>query len=175
MRAPVSYRPSDGLRLFGHPAHAVLVHLPLGLWTASAAWDALAVLGVGPGAGALFFQVAFWSIVGGLVVAALAVVTGFLDFLAIDEGHKGAADLATYHLMTMLSAAAAYGGSVLARGGPTPAEGARLAWALGLAGAGLLLLTVGGWMGAELVYRHGVGSAASRHPNPSSPGHGSSS
>jgi len=174
MRAPVSYRPSDGLRLFGHPAHTVLVHLPLGLLTASAAWDALGVLGVGPGAGALFFQVAFWSIAGGLVAAAPTVVTGFLDFLAIGKGRERAADLATYHLGAMLSAAAAYGGSLVARGGPTPAEGARLGWALALAGAGLLLLIVGGWMGGELVYRHGVGTDAAAHRNPSSPGDGPS-
>jgi uncharacterized membrane protein len=174
VRAPVSYRPSDGLRLFGHPAHTVLVHLPLGLWAASAAWDALGFLGVGPDAGALFSQVAFWCIVGGLVAAAPTVVTGFLDFLAIGKGRERAADLAIYHLGTMLSAAAAYGGSLVARGGPSPAEGARLGWALALAGAGLLLLIVGGWMGGELVYRYGVGTAAAPRRNPSSPGDGPS-
>lgn len=170
MRAPIRFRPSEGLRLLGHPAHAVMVHLPLGLWVASAAWDALALLGLGPGGGAVFAQVAFWSIVGGLVAAAPAVVTGFLDFLAIGKGRERAADLGIYHLVTMLSAAAAYGGSLLARGGPSPAEGARLGWGLALAGAGLLLLIVGGWLGAELVYRHGVGSAGAGHSNPPSPG-----
>lgn len=174
MRAPVSYRTSDGLRLLGHPAHSALVHLPLGLLTASAAWDLLGVLGVGPGAGALFFQVAFWSIAGGLVAAAPTVVSGFLDFLAIGKDREKAADLAIYHLGTMLSAAAAYGGSLVARGGPSPAEGARLGWAMALAGAGLLLLIVGGWMGGELVYRHGVGTDAAPHRNSSSPGNGPS-
>lgn len=174
MREPVRYRPDEGLRLLGHPAHAVTVHLPLGLWVTSAAWDLLALLGVGPSGGALFSQVAFWSIVGGLVAAALSAVTGFLDFLAIPKDDRRAGDLGLYHLLTMLSAAAAYGGSLLARGGPSPAEGARLAWGLGLAGAGLLLLLVGGWLGAELVYRHGVGTASARPSNPSSPGKRSS-
>lgn len=170
MRAPLRYRPSEGLRLLGHPAHAVMVHLPLGLWVASAAWDALALLGVGAGSGAAFSQVAFWTIVGGLVAAAPAAVTGFLDFLAIGKNDERAGDLGVYHLVTMLSAAAAYGGSLLARGGPSPAEGARLGWALGLAGTGLLLLVVGGWLGAELVYRHGIGSAAARDTHPLPPG-----
>lgn len=170
MRAPLRFRSSEGLRLLGHPAHAVVVHLPLGLWVASAAWDALALFGAGPEAGAVFSRVAFWSIAGGLVAAAPAAVTGFLDYLAIPKQAERAGDLGLYHLLTMLSAAAAYGGSLLARGGPAPAGGAHPGWALGLAGGGLLLLVVGGWLGAELVYRHGVGTAAIPESGPSSPG-----
>lgn len=162
MVTPIRFRPSEGLRVLGHPAHALLVHLPLGLWVASAAWDALALAGVGPGAGELFSQVAFWSIAGGLLAAAPAAATGFLDLIALGKGRERAGDLATYHLVAMLSAAAAYGGSLVARGGSAPAAGGRLGWALALAGAGLALLAVGGWLGAELVYGHGVGARAAR-------------
>ena len=144
--------------MLGHPAHALLVHLPLGLWVASAVWDALAFAGVGPGGGALFSQVAFWSIAAGMVAAVPTVATGFLDFAALGKGDERAGDLATYHLIAMLSATAAYGGSLVVRGGPELAAGGRLGWAMALAGAGLALLAVGGWLGAELVYGHGIGS-----------------
>ncbi|MFW6175796.1 MAG: DUF2231 domain-containing protein, partial [Acidobacteriota bacterium] len=42
--------------------------------------------------------------------------------------------------------------------GPAPPEGSRLAWTLVLSGLGLLLVAVGGWLGGDLVYSHGVGA-----------------
>lgn len=166
----VRYRRGEGLRILGHPAHAVAVHLPIGLLPASTAWDVLALAGLG-GEG-VFWRVSFWTLAAGLVTAVPAVATGFPDFLALVRGpdssgaSERAADVAVYHLMTMLAAASAYAGSLLARGGPGPPEGSRLAWALALAGAGVLLLAVGGWLGGDLVYGHGVGIR--RAPDPAS-------
>ena len=173
----VRYRRAEGLRIFGHPAHAVAVHLPIGLLPASTAWDALAVAGLG-GEG-VFWRVSFWTLAAGLVTAVPAVATGFADFLALvrdpasGRTSERAADVAVYHLMTMLAAASAYGGSFLARGGPGPPEGSRFAWALGLAGAGVLLLAVGGWLGGHLVYGHGVGVRRSPEHASDPPGGGS--
>lgn len=161
----VRYRRGGGLRILGHPAHAVLVHLPTGLLPASTLWDALAVAGLGGDEG-VFWRVSFWTLVAGLVAVIPAAATGFADFAGLVQGRASerTGDLAVYHLAAMLAAASAYGGSLLARGGPSPPEGTRLVWTLVLAGTGLLLLAVGGWIGGELVYGRGVG--AHRAPEP---------
>lgn len=159
--SPIRLSRAEGLRLFGHPAHPALVHVPLGLWLTSAAWDTLAVWRGGP----LAWQISFDCLVAGLVTAAPAAVAGLADLVALAGARKGggreaALDTAVLHLMVMLGAAACFGGSVLARGGPAPPAGDRAPWALVLSGAGVALLLWGGWLGGELVYRHGVGGRA---------------
>lgn len=165
----VRYRRAEGLRIFGHPAHAVAVHLPTGLLPASTVWDLLAAAGLG-GQG-VFWQVSFWTLSAGLATAVPAVATGFADFMGLIRGRasEGAADLAVYHSMTMLAAASAYGGALLARGGPAPPEGSRLVWTLVLSGLGLLLVALGGWLGGHLVYGHGVGARRPEEPAGASP------
>jgi uncharacterized membrane protein len=95
----------------------------------------------------------FWSLVLGLAAFVPAAIAGFVDYLAI-PGDTPAERTATWHLAAVSSAAAAYLGSVLVRGGPGPPGSA--AAAVALAAAGLLLLAAGGWLGAELIYRHRV-------------------
>ncbi len=155
---PIRYSRAEGLRLLGHPAHPALVHVPLGLWLTSAAWDTLAVWR----GGHLPWQISFDCLVAGLVMAAPAAVAGLADLLALAGGREGgereaAMDTGVLHLMVMLGAASCFGGSVLARGGAAPPVGDRALWALVLSGAGVALLLWGGWLGGELVYRHGAG------------------
>ena len=137
------------MRLFGHPVHPMLVHLPIALWTLGTACDGLTLAGVTeawrPG----------WLCMGlGLAAALPAMAAGLLDFGGVPER---AVATATRHMTLMGLAWSAYLGAVMLRsdGLAVQAQPNPVAMAVGL--AGFLLLVAGATQGGQLVYRLGVG------------------
>ena len=141
-----------GLRVFGHPLHAVLSDFPLALLGTSLLWD---VIGCWRGE-AVWWAISFWNIAAGLAVALLAAMAGAADYAAIEERPQ-AQKLATIHMMLMLLAVSLYAASLLVRGGPTPPVGLSRTATLALESLGLILLGAGGWCGGHLVFHHGIG------------------
>jgi uncharacterized membrane protein len=141
-----------GVRLFGHPVHPILVHLPMGLLLTVPLWDLVGL--VRPGAGSVAAAVADWTLVVGCLAGVAAAVAGVIDFAALPSDHP-AGRAANLHLYLMLCALGFYGTSLLLRHGHAAARMAPQL--LGLDAAGFLLLVAGGFFGAEMVYRHGVG------------------
>jgi uncharacterized membrane protein len=145
------------LRLFGHPLHPMSVHLPIGLLAAATLFDLLGLAAVVEGA----WRFSLWCVGLGLVSGVPAVITGLLDYAALPRGHR-AETAATWHLSVMLAALAAYGVRALlsfvgdSPGAPVPAQPYLVS---GLSVVGVVLLGLGGWLGGQLVYRHGVGTA----------------
>jgi uncharacterized membrane protein len=136
-----------GLRVIGHPLHPALVHFPVALWTASLAADGALIA-----TGTTFWgAVAWWSLVAGLAMAALAAVAGFVDYSLLAPKHP-AFRTATAHMLTMSLGAVFFLVSALLRGGP----GAAGSGALVCSGLGFFALLVGGWLGGTLVYHFGV-------------------
>jgi uncharacterized membrane protein len=140
-----------GLRLLGHPVHPMLVHLPMGLLLAAPLWDLLCL--VRPGGAALWSAVGAWTLGVGCLGGLGAALAGLVDFAALPAEHP-AGRAANLHLYLIVSALALYGSSVLVRhahpGGVSPGV-------LALDVGGFLFLAAGGYFGAEMVYRHGVG------------------
>jgi uncharacterized membrane protein len=143
---------AKGLRVFGHPLHAVLSDFPVALLGTSLLWDCV---GLWRGE-ALWWAVSFWTVAAGLAAAVVAALAGAVDFAAIPQGDSAAAT-ATRHMLLMLSAVVPYALSLLVLGGPSPPAGKALVAVLALEALGLLLLSVGGWYGGHLVFHHGVG------------------
>lgn len=141
-----------GLRFLGHPVHAMLVHVPMGLLLTAPVWDLLRL--VRPGAAGLWSAVGTWTLSLGCLGGLGAAVAGLVDFAALPAGHP-AGRAANLHLYLVLSALALYGTSVLVRQSH-PASGV-LPGVLALDVGGFLTLVAGGFFGAEMVYRHGVG------------------
>ena len=142
-----------GLRLFGHPVHAMLTDIPIGLMGTSLIWDIAGVWRQEP----VWWAISFWSIALGLCSAVAAAASGLWDYIAIGQDSP-AIKTATNHMLIMLTAVSLYGASLLVRAGPAPPlDSARTATFV-LEGLGLALLTVGGWMGGHLVFHHGIGS-----------------
>lgn len=138
-----------GLRLFGHPVHAMLVHAPMGLLSTAPLWDVLGAVTDEP----TFFAVAAWTVGLGVASGLVAAAAGFLDFAALEEGSP-AEPVAVRHMIFVLAALGLFGSSLVLRHGPTPVS----AWgALACDAVGLLALGVGGYHGGELVHGHGVG------------------
>ncbi len=141
-----------GLRLFGHPAHVMLVHFPLALLGTSLLWDGVALLS----GDATFWAISFWCMAAGLAASIPTAVAGFVDYAAIEKDSP-AEPTATRHMLFMLASVSAYVGSVVVRRGPSPPSGGVLAAALLLEAVGALLLFVGAHHGGELVYGYGIG------------------
>jgi uncharacterized membrane protein len=60
-------------------------------------------------------------------------------------------------MLCVLIALGCYGAALLVRGGPDSPRGSALVITLAIEALGLGLLLLGGYLGGELVYRHGVG------------------
>ena len=136
----------DGARLGGHPIHPILVTLPLGLLTFSFVADLVRVFGGAP----VWSTVAFYTLGGGIVGLVLAAVPGLIDFFTITD--KRVRDIALAHLVTNVTVLGLFVFSFwlrwIATVGLLP---------LVVSTAGVILLGVGGWLGGEMVFKHGMG------------------
>jgi uncharacterized membrane protein len=142
-----------GVRIGGHPLHAILSDFPLVLFLAWVGLDGGALL-VGS---AWLWDVGHWALVAGVIAAALAALAGLLDYLGLQETKPQAVRTATVHLMVMLTVTLVAVVALLFRSVQPPRDGAALVLSAGtliLVAAGL---GVGGWFGGHLVFHYGVG------------------
>jgi uncharacterized membrane protein len=141
------------IRFIGHPVHPMLTHFPIGLWMSSIVWDGASLLS----GDAVWERFALWTLVLGTTAAAVAVVTGLIDYSAIPAGHPGE-KRSNWHMIAMFGAASMFCGSLFLHAMYAPLDGVRMTIALAFACAGALLTMAGGWLGGDLVLRFGIGS-----------------
>lgn len=144
----------------GHPIHPMLIPLPIGLWIFSLVADLIYMWRGNPA----WEGVAFYTLVGGCVGAALAAVFGLIDLLGIQDKlvfrtglfHAGctATSLIIFAVSFYLRTAA---------GAKMVGAGSKIPFALSL--IGVIILAVAGWLGGELVFRYGVGVQTQRDGN----------
>lgn len=132
-----------------HPIHPMLVGIPIGLWVFAVVADVVHMVGGGPA----WKEVARYCIGGGIVGALVAAVPGLVDLTSISAGKARKAALT--HMTVNLIAVGLFGLSLWLRT-TDPLGG----WAAAISGVGLLLLGLGGWLGGELVFVHGMGVEA---------------
>lgn len=136
--------------VFGHPVHPVLIPFPFALLTAAVAfdvWDRVAGRSNG------LPRTASHMTAVGLGTAVAAAVPGVVDYFGSVPARTPARRDATWHALLNLSALTCFVLSNARRdrySGRVSATGL----ALGLAGSGLMSLA--GWFGGELIYRHHV-------------------
>src|SRR4051812_16559313 len=93
-------------RPLGHPLHTMLVHLPIGLFLVSFAFDVASHFG-GLASPVEFVRPAFYTMLLGVVTALLAAVPGLADYGDIRRDHP-ARKTATYHMLLNVTAVALY-------------------------------------------------------------------
>jgi uncharacterized membrane protein len=137
-------------KALGHPMHPMLVVFPLGLLTTALIFDLVYLITDN----AVYAQVGYWDIAAGLIGAALAAMTGLVDFLAIPSGTRakrigllhgsGNAVIAVLFLIVWLTRLGDNDHTVGAAG-----------FVVEL--IAIAMASVTGWLGGELVDRLGVG------------------
>ena len=141
------------------PLHAAFVHFPIALLGTSLVFDGAALVLGAP----LGWTIAFWNLALGLAISVVTATTGLVDSLRVAP-EAAAATVVTRHMLVVLSALTCYGAALLVRGGAQVPTGSACLGTLALELGGLVLLLVGGWLGGELVYRHGVGHVPAPAP-----------
>jgi uncharacterized membrane protein len=136
----------------GHPIHPMLIPFPIALWVFSLIADLIYVWRDNP---VWRDYVAFYALLAGIIGAALAAVFGIIDWLSIkDREVKKIADWhARLNVIALLIFAASFylrttGGARLVSGSYTIP--------LVLSVVGVILITISGYLGGELVFKHGV-------------------
>jgi uncharacterized membrane protein len=130
-----------------HPIHPMLVVFPIGLWVFSLVSDLVYAFG----GAAVWNDVAFYTMAGGIVGALLAAVPGFVDYLAL-RGPR-VRRVAVTHMAMNLVVVALFGLNLWLR----TWLGVDSNLPLILSVVGVVLLGISGWLGGEMVYVHGVG------------------
>ncbi|GGR20726.1 DUF2231 domain-containing protein [Deinococcus ruber] len=129
--------------MIGHPLHPILIHLPLGGWLIAGILDFVPLPGAEDTAHA-----ADLALLLGTVGAGAAVGTGWADW---SNTRGEARRTGLIHGLLNETAFILNGASLVCR-----ARGKRRLGKF-LSGSGLLLAAAGGFLGGQLVYRHGLG------------------
>ena len=141
---------STRVTIAGHPVHAMLVTIPIGLWVFSLISDFVYVAN-----GDVRWAVtAYFTLGGGIVGALIAAVPGLLDLLGLRDAR--AARVGTYHLVLNLAIVAAQAANFWLRmqdGG----DAAVLPRAISI--VAVVALVISGWLGGHLVHVLGVTQA----------------
>jgi len=136
----------------GHPIHPMLIPFPLALWATSFVVDILFYLLRHP----TLLVVAKFMIAAGCLGAIAAAIPGIIDWLSIKNGDVKKA--ANWHARLNITALVVFAISLLLRmGSYSELVGRKLTIPFLLSLVGVILITISGWLGGELVFRYGVG------------------
>lgn len=145
----LSPHPRSTARIGRHPIHPMLVPFPIVFFVSAFVTDLLFVSGYG----SVWASASYWLLIAGLIGAALAAVAGLVDFLGearIRRLGAAKAHLAGNVTAVVLQVINAY----MRSGDPTIAVAGS---GIILSGVVVVILLITGWLGGELVFRHGVG------------------
>ncbi len=134
----------------GHPIHPMLVNFPIGLWVFSLACDLVGLFVAAPG---VWFTVALYTMVGGLIGALAAAVPGFIDLLYYKGGAPPVKKIALTHMTINLSVVVLYAVNIGLR---IDAPTSRIVPVI-LSAIGVCVICVSGWLGGQMVHVYGVG------------------
>jgi uncharacterized membrane protein len=136
----------------GHPIHPMIIPFPIALWVFSLVADVIYLWRGNP---VWRDWIAFYTLLGGIIGAALAAVFGIIDWLSIqDREVKKVADWhARLNVIALLIFAASF---YLRTTGGSGIVGGSYTIPLLLSVVGVILITISGYLGGELVFRHGV-------------------
>jgi uncharacterized membrane protein len=133
-----------------HPLHSILVAFPIGLWVFSLVCDLTFRFASRE---AVWHQMAWYTMVAGVIGAIVAAIPGLIDFFSITDPRAG--KVAVTHLVLNAALVVLYSVNAWIRTvlGPDAVLPILLS-VVGVAG-----LVVTGWLGGEMVYVHRVGVA----------------
>ena len=139
----------------GHPIHPMLIPFPIGLLVFSLIADLIYLWRGNP---VWENYIAFYTLLGGIIGAAAAAVPGLIDWATLTD--RAAVKVANWHARVNIIGLIIFIASFYLR----TTSGA--AWITSMPSLPIILSIVGviglaiaGWLGGELVFRHGVAVA----------------
>ena len=143
---------SSPASIAGHPIHPMLIPFPIALWFFSLIADLIYVWRGNP---IWRDWIAFYALLAGIIGAALAAIFGIIDWLSIkDREVKKVADWhARLNVIALLIFIASF---YLRTAGGLRLLGGSYTIPILLSVLGVILITISGYLGGELVYKHGV-------------------
>src|SRR5688572_21917822 len=136
----------------GHPVHPMIIPFPIALWVFSLVADVIYLWRGNP---VWRDYVAFYALLGGIIGAAVAAVPGLIDWLSLTD--KAVVKLANWHARLNVIALLIFAASFYLRttnGAGLVSESYTIPLALSV--LGVILITISGWLGGEMVFKHGV-------------------
>jgi uncharacterized membrane protein len=135
----------------GHPVHPTLVSLPIGIWMFGVLMDGLATVTRNK----CLQEAADDAVTAGLVGAGVSAATGLGEFLRVPRTEY-VQKVALTHAVINVSAVTIYSVNAIVRNGRRAAgrPGGFIPKLLSLVGMGLIGYS--GWLGGNLVFRHGT-------------------
>ena len=136
----------------GHPVHPMIIPFPIALWVFSFVAD---VIHLWRGNPVWKDYIAFYALLAGIIAAVAAAVPGLIDWLSIKD--KAVVKIANWHARLNVIALLVFAVSFYLR----TASGSSLVSGsytipLVLSLLGVVLITISGWLGGEMVFKHGV-------------------
>ena len=141
--------PRSTASIAGHPLHAMLVPIPIACFVGTLITD----IAYAETANMQWANMSAWMLTVGLVVALFAVIAGLIDF----AGDRRIRDLRAVWIHAGGNAVALVLAIFNAFIHSRDAYTSVVPGGLILSALTVLILLVTGWMGWEMVYRHGVG------------------
>ena len=136
----------------GHPIHPMIIPFPIALWVFSLVADVIYLWRGNP---VWKDWIAFYALLGGIIGAAVAAVPGLIDWLSLTD--KAVVKIANWHARLNVIALLVFAGSFYLR----TTSGASLVGnsytiPVALSVLGVVLISISGWLGGEMVFKHGV-------------------
>jgi uncharacterized membrane protein len=143
----------------GHPIHPILIPFPIGLLVFSLIADLIYLWRGNP---VWEDYIAFYTLLGGIIGAAAAAVPGLIDWATLTD--RAAVKVANWHARVNITGLVIFIASFYLRttsGAAWITSMPRLPIILSI--VGVIGLAIAGWLGGELVFRHGVAVATRAH------------
>ncbi len=137
----------------GHPIHPMLVTLPIGLLTGSVVADLGYII---TGRDEMWSNIAFWTLIGGLVSAIPAALAGLGEYRMVAR-YTDAREMARWHMGINLAVVALFFVSLVLRLDEVTLSGGRFGAAFALSVVAVIGLAISGWLGGEMSYRKHLG------------------
>ena len=136
----------------GHPIHPMLVAFPIGLWVTSFAFDIWFYFDRNPS----WLLVSKVMIAAGCLGALAAAIPGIIDWTGLRD--RRVIRIANWHARLNVAALVVFAISLffrMQRGGAIVGNRLTIPFLLSL--VGVILISISGWLGGEMAYKHGVG------------------
>jgi len=144
-----------------HPLHPALVALPIGLLV----WAFIAdLIYLGTDKDPTWYAISFYSGIAGIVAALVAALPGFVDYLTLARG-TNVNDMALLHMGTNLLVVGLFAVAAALQWDAAARDGSSLTAVVALHASGTTFLSLSGWLGGEMVFRHHVATLEEERPS----------